>query len=320
MKQKFFYSLIWFLFVMFICELSVNAQDSDVYLSNILQAVQNNVDSKKEQFINFLSKEEITIEQFNEKMKLVNTTSVISDYRAFPKTTTSFSDCSIVSEILTSIQPNIVGEEREILSIKQNNRNVKEFSEAIWARGNTYTDIFILFDKQNEKCFDYKLLGISKIGERSVLAIEIKQKNIDIGRNDIKDTVGNVSGQKMLGISWVLMYEGLVMIDAETMEIVQLSRDSIDYIETYKFPSIHPLTRKVSYYVLREENYYFSTQYEYDKIKIGDHFLTLPVTKIIKLFRENGQLDTIYTYKYSNHKAFSTNTTISFGEFHETEK
>jgi len=305
---------------MAICELSVNAQDSDAYLSNILQAVQKNVDSQKEQIIDFLSKEEITIEQFNEKMKLVNTTNVISDYRAFPKTTNSISDCRIVSEILTSIQPDIIREERDILSIKRNKRNVKEFDEAIWAKGNTYTDIFILFDKQNEKCFDYKLLGAGKIGGRGVLAVEVKQKNIDIGRNDIKDTRENDSGQKMVGISWVLKYEGVVLIDAETMEIVQLSRDGIDCIYTYKAPSIHPLTKKVSYYVLREENYYFFIQYEYDKINIGGQFLTLPVAKIIKLFREDGQLDTIYTYKYSNHKRFGSSVEISFDEFEGKEK
>jgi hypothetical protein len=326
MKQKYFYAAIRFLFVMAICELSVNAQDSDAYLSSILQAVQKNIDLQKEQIIDFFSNEEITIEQFNEKMKLVTTTSVISDYRAFPKIANSISDCRIVSEILTSIQPDIIQEEREILSIKRNNRNVKEFTEAIWAKGNTYTDIFILFDKQNEKCFDYKLLGAGKIGERSVFAIEIKQKNTDTGRNDINGAVENDSGirtmngsyeSKMTGISWEMRYEGVALIDAGTMEIVQLSRDAIDYILTYKMPSTHPLTKETTYRVLKEEKYILLIQYEYDKVKIRDQFLTLPVTRIVKLSREDGQLDTVYTYKYSNHKAFGSNTTIRFNEIEE---
>lgn len=320
MKQKYFCLAVCFLLVSITCAVTVNAQDTDIYLSNILQVVQKYVDSQKEQIVDFLSKEEITIEEFNGKTKPVNITSIISDYRVFPEKATVISDCRIISEILTSLQPDIMQEDREVLSIKRNNRKVKEFTEDVWARGNNYIDIFILFDKQNEQCFEYKFVGRGKIKERNVLAIEVKQKSIDIGRNDIDDAKSNDRGERMVGISWHSAYQGIVLIDAVTMEIVQLSRDGIDYILTYKTPPIiHPITGKVLPTIIyKEKKYIIFIQYEYDKVKIGDHFLTLPVTKTVKLFQDNGQLDTVYTYRYSDYKSFGVGTKIMFDEMEES--
>jgi hypothetical protein len=79
------------------------------------------------------------------------------------------------------VQPSgILREDREMLSVKEDNNIIKEFTEAVWAKGNSYVDYFILFDKQNEKCFDYKLIG--RMEEPNAYVIEIKQKEIDIGK------------------------------------------------------------------------------------------------------------------------------------------
>jgi len=41
--------------------------------------------------------------------------------------------------------------------------------------------------------------------------------------------------------------------------------------------------------------------------------LTLPVARTVELFHEDGQLDTIYRYRYSDHKAFTVDTNVNFG-------
>jgi hypothetical protein len=280
---------------------SVEAQGLDDYLSRILQAVQKNVDSQKEQIIDIISREEITIEEFDDKGKTRKTTNVISNYHIFPETTSSIPDCRIVTEILASVQPaGILREERTMLSAKVDNKAQRmdrfRFTEDIWAKGNSYVDLFILFDKQNEKCFEYRLIG--KFEEDNVYAIVIKQKENDIGKSN--------------RWQWDLLYEGVALIDAVTMEIVQLIRNKVPL--TYYNISRdgdNAITKNVS------KRQYFFTQIEYDKIKIGNQFLTLPVERTVRLFRADGQLDTVYKYRYSDHKAFAVDTKISFDPIDE---
>ena len=112
MKQK-VCLLMQFLFISGICAVPVNAQDSDVSLSEILQAVQKNVDSLKEKLVDFTSREEFTIEEFDSKgEKVKKTTNIISDHRAVPE--------AAKPEQLSLVLPSIIREEREILSAKEN--------------------------------------------------------------------------------------------------------------------------------------------------------------------------------------------------------
>jgi len=297
---------------------TINAQNLEYSLTNILQSIQNNIELQKEQIINIFSKEEITVKEYDKNIKPVITTNIISNYRIFPVKDSIITDCQIVFQIISSMQPSIMLEDREILSIKRNNKNIKDFTEDIWAKGNNYTDIFIIFDKQNEKCFDYKLLDIENIDGRKVLAIEIKQKKMDFGKNDLDNVVKNNSDMKMISISWNLTYEGIILVDAETMEIVQLYRDGIEYIETHKYNNKPPLNNaKDNWIIFKEEKYYFFINYKYEKIMIGGHNYTLPTNKTVKLFRENGQLDTVYEYRYSNYGAFSTDAKVMFDVIEE---
>jgi len=314
MRVKCVYPAIRFVLISVICAVPLNAQDLDDYFLKILRTVQKSVDSQKELLVNFLSSEEITIEEFDDNGETKKTTNVISDYRAFPESATAIPNCHVVSEILESLQPSgILRVEREVLSVKENDAPIKEFTEAVWAKGNTYIDFFILFDKQNEKCFEYRLIG--KNEERNVYLIEIKQKETDIGESDI----GKVD---IVRRSWNLRYEGIALIDAGTMEIVQLTRNGVNYniryLPTFQFGGSaysNSTALKTEEVV---ENYVFFTQYKYEKVKIGDRLFTLPVAKDVRLIRENGRLDTVYKYNYSNHKAFAVDTKISFGAMEES--
>jgi len=311
MKDKYFYFAIQFFLASVLCAVTVNAQDTGVSLVEILQAVQKNVDSQKERMVNILSKEEITIEIFDNKEELIEVANIISEYRVFPETTSTISNCRILyAEIQELMQPSgILREEREILSSKKGVWAEKSPYGDVWAKGNAYVDLFSAFDKQNEKCFDYRFLGEEKIimtgtgriKERNVYAIEIKNKEADIGQ----------AGK----LSWVVKYGGVAMIDIGTMEIVQLNR-SVNYQITYNNFSTNWRGRVVALEDIIDK-YVYSTEYEYDKVKIGDQFLTLPVSKISKLFRENGQLAAIYTYRYSDHKVFDVSVKILFDEIEE---
>ena len=286
------------------CAVSLNAADTDISLSEILQAVQKNTDILKENIIDLISEEEITIEEFNNKGKRTRIANIVSEYRIFPEKTTSIADCRIVYEIMESISSaGIMREEREILSAKENNRTQRldryEFKENIWAKVGSYIDLFILFDKQNEQCFEYELTGVEKNNGRDVYIIDIEQKETDIG---IKETGKNEQ------ITWKVKYGSSAWIDADTMEVVRLSRESIDlyYAERPGKSSIFDIFPVVT------ARFVFFTHFFYEKIRIGNQFLTLPVAKTVELFRPDGKLNTSYKYRYSDYRAFTVDTKILF--------
>jgi hypothetical protein len=50
---------------------------------------------------------------------------------------------------------------------------------------------------------------------------------------------------------------------------------------------------------------------------MGDYYVTVPVEKDVRLFRENGQLVTQYKYRYSEYRMFNIGTVIKFPEIEE---
>jgi len=290
------------LLVLAVCNAPVDADDSDVQLSTILQAVQKNIDSLKNQIIDFISEEEILIEEFDDKGKTKKTIRVLSEYRVFPEATNTIHDCRAVYEMTESLQPaGILREERTVASIQENGKTVNDFTEQFWAKGNSYVDLFVLFDKQNENCFDYKLTEINKNGEQNVYGIEIKQKEADVGEK-------NTQNDKNL--SWNIKYEGLALIDAATMEIIKLNRYMFDVNYTRDY--IINISGKPRTITIPLGRYGVLTQYEYDKVEINDRRITLPMAKTVELYRENGQLDTVYKYRYDKHRAFNVSTKIRY--------
>ena len=265
----------------------VNAQDSVILNPNILQAIQKNVDFLEEQITNFLSHEETTIEEFDNKGRIKKTTKIISEYRAVLETAKP--------KQFYSVQSNLLNEERNVLSAKENGKDkkIKNYPEPFPLKtGDGYTDLFVVFSKENEKYFDYKVKGIEKNKERNAFIIEIQQKENDIG--------------KIENWSWNVRYEGYVWVDIDTLEVIQLKRNMIA-VEYKIIPE---------YIVVKRE--YFSTRYEYDKVWIKSQFLMLPVIKTIELFQENGQLSAVYKYNYSDFKSFDSSINIFYGdELHE---
>ena len=305
MKQKNIFSAICVLSVLAICVFIANARDADASLPEILQAVQKNVDFLKEHLVDLISEEEITIEEFDDKGKAKKTKNIISEYRIFPETTGSIPDCRVIYEIIESLLPvGILREERELLSVKENNRTQRldkySFTEDFWASGGSYIELLVLFDKQNEKCFDYELKGDKNTNGRNVYEIGIKQKGADVGTKELG---------KNEKISWNITYEGSALIDAGTMEIVQINRDRIDIKIDTRRTEKSSITGMFPYVTTR---YFLFTQYEYEKVKINNQYLTLPVAKIARLFRINEQLYISYKYRYGKHRVFAVDTKISF--------
>ena len=319
MKQKQFgavRSITQFMMVLAICTVPVNAQNADISLLDILQAVQKKVDFLKEHLSDLISTEEITVEEFNDEVKTTGifsgkttkTTNIVSEYRLFPEFARTVSNCRVVSEMLESLLPvDILREERTLLSVKENNKTQKidrfTFDEPFWTRGSSYINLLILFDKQSQDCFDYQLRGTGKIGDRNVYEIGIKQKEADIGET--------ISDEKTK-ISWKGKYEGLALIDAKTMDILQLTRDKVNIYNV-----IHQEVKLPAGRILIPQGivrYALFTRHEYTKMKINDQFLTLPVTKTVELYGENEQIISTYKYRYSDHKVFYVDTKITVGE------
>ena len=305
MKQKHINIKICFLLIPALCAVPVNAVDADTSLPEILQSVQENTDFLKENIIDLLSEEEITVAEFNNKGKIKKSANIISEYRIFPEKATLIPECRIVYEIVESFSPaGMLREERELLSVKENNRTQRldryEFEEHLWARGSSYVELLILFDRQNEKCFNYELTGVEKYNGRDVYVINVEQKGLEKGKKQTREDEL---------IEWTIKYKSSAWIDADTMEVVRLTRNGIKlyYTRTSEKVTIFDIFPHVT------AQYVFSTQNEYEKVKIGDQFLTLPVAKTVELFRPDGKLDTSYKYRYSNYKAFTVNTKILFG-------
>jgi len=285
----------------------VTVKNQGVVSSEILQAVQKKVESLKEQNINLIAEEEITIEEFDDKGEINKTTDILSEYRIIP------------NNLGKSFAYGIPHEERTVLSAKENGKikKMKKIDDPFITSGNAFTDLYVVFDTQNEEYFDYSFFGNMSLGpdEKSNLPDENNKKNFSgdykikirdalKGRNlyminiiQKEADVGKTNNER-----WNLKYRGLALIDLDTMEIVQVNRG-----KTYRVLSVGFIVRVA---VSRK---YFYTQYEYDSIKIGDRFLTLPTAKTVELYKMNGQLDAVYKYKYSNYREFTVDTKIKYG-------
>ena len=123
------------------------------------------------------------------------------------------------------------------------------------------------------------------------------QETDDLLSRILQAVQNNISSQKEQIINYIIQEE-----------IVQLTKEGIPI--TYNIQEFRRPPRK-------ENRYVFYTQYNFDRIRIGNRLLTLPVEKISQLFRENGQLDTSYQYRYSNYRVFDTDIKIIFGEIEE---
>ena len=99
------------------------------------------------------------------------------------------------------------------------------------------------------------------------------------------------------------------MIDVDTLEIVRLLRDGVNVSYT---------TKSNGYIPSYTNRFVIFTDYEYDKVKINDHFISLPVVKTVKRFWENGRLNTLYRSRYSDYKNFSVESKIIFPTIEES--
>ena len=363
MKQRHFGLLMIVLLVCATCAVPANAQNThnadilDISISEILSAVQKNVDYLKENIVDLVGSEEITVEEFDNKGKTEKTTSVISEYRIFAGSVNNASGCDFVSEALylpqsrrlINISQEVSGvprealgiprEERETLSVKVNNKTPRTgramFIEPDWAEDHSFAGYLVLFNKQYEKCFNYKLLGVEKTEGRPVYAVEVIRK--ESGGEETADMPPNP------------VYRNIALIDAETMDIVQLNRGRVDVnhdaladisnadpVATLNrmtptevdWPLHYEVLTKIlqsnidkgvrddplyAYmvrpYTVLDSWKYFLARYEYGKVKIGDQLLTLPVAKTIEVFeiitnkKETiDRLAAVYKYNYSDYK------------------
>ena len=405
--QKYFCLIVQILLIFVICVISINAQDSKISLTaispniedtekleniqnlqtKILQNVQRQVDLLKENLVNIVSSEEVASERDSEAFdskgeKVIRTKNILSEYRiSYLKDVTDvIPDCSVVAKIFNPLEPPyILQEDRAVQSVKESNQRLPDiypygvFTATLnqfyldIAR-NSFLEMIVPFDKQYEKCFNYKLLGIAKIKERDTYVIEVMGKE--------KSTEeGIIAQDKFTEMSWNIKFGGLALIDAKTMEIFQFNEKRVNmeiinsrYQSGYGEPGWQqddgqkfinlgsdgklmetgtyekspmkingkPLFRvwndKRFVYVSPDGRvsgnelfigYSFLVQTEYDKVKVNDQLLTLPVTRTVGVYRRRIDLETYkftdeadwretYTTRYSDYKAFNVETNINY--------
>ena len=288
MKQRYFSLAALVLLVSFVCAVYTTAQETEVtgqpaqnngqaphnegklqeMQTKILQSVQRQVDLLKENLIDIVSREEATSDSLisvydNKEKSTIKTRSILSDYRiSFQQEATAATpDCGVVAKILNPEEPPyILREERTVLSEKET-AAIGPLEKFFFNTARTgFLELIVPFDRQYEKCFDYKLLGIAKINDRNTLVLEVKGKESSMEKGVIKKDITTeeelnkemfTEGLKshlvgggadlLLGstraiakredgiistkvdMSWNIKFGGLALIDAEAMEIFQFN-------------------------------------------------------------------------------------------------
>jgi len=397
-----------------------NVEDVQNLQIKILQAVQRQVDLLKENLVDITSREEVIREniEFSEskEQQLIKTHDIISDYRiSFQKETTPIiPDCGVVAKILNAAEPPyILQEERTTRTekapvLKNGTREsgvsgLEQFFMDTARSG--FLELIVPFDKQYEKCFDYKLLGIAKINERNVYVMDVKgkektsekgitEKNIihadDINKNLVAEAYPGYIGLKpgveirgpaatrilpknedelvsaTMNTSWNIKFGGIALIDAGTMEMFQFNDELVnittvvrtniaDYMafnlnSVGKLPNGEPgvlikydrmgapIPKGPEDFnnrgIIREDyisSRAFIVQTEYEKVKIKDQLLTMPVARTVGVFRRSLNPETLefnglayleekYKAGYSDYKAFNVDTNIKFGAMEELDE
>lgn len=306
-----------------ICTVPMSAQNSKTYLipvpkdvqnlensvkmqemqTKIIQNAQQQVDLLKENLIDITGVEEAIIEDKNKDRTTWKTISIISDYRIFPeKAKKTASDVRIATQ--DSLRQSVYfREERQMVSAKENGRVIKSVGNPFWdMTGGSFVDFFFCFDKQNENIFDYKLLGFTDVNKRNAYVMEVKAKER--------------VAVKMPNAAYIMDYSALVLVDAVTLEFFQIAGGIFEQMFGVE--------------------YYFFSQYEYEKVKIKSQLLLLPVSKTINVYYIGTPRDAkkypyeslpkgfdalplgrVYKYKYSDYKAFNVDMKIRFGTMEE---
>ena len=420
--QKQFCLVVQILLILGVCVISINAQDSEISLSpvskesheqhileniqvvqtKVLQNIQKQVDLLKENLVNIVSHEESLSERGGtydsagpNRKDNIQTKSILSEYRvSYNGATVINPDCGIVAKILNPVEhPYVLQEERNLLSEKITVNNAKVTTWHSYTQleqfylgiaRNSFVELIIPFDKQYEKCFEYKLLGVTKIKDRDVYIMEVmgkeksrvegiaaKSKPDEVNKKPesltsveagfIKGDAEKEKNRRLTNydawsgledeLSWDIKFGGLALIDAQTMEIFQFngkwinmeitqSAAHVDNVAYKKYPAKFPngpgfiiTNGKTSVNVLANgivnynndlfNAYSFIVQTEYDKIKIADQFVTMPVTRMIRVYQRRIDLETYkftdeadwretYTTRYSDYKVFNVETNINF--------
>jgi len=278
MKQKSLYMLIILLLIIGLFLLFANAQDSNSSLFEIIHNVQKTIHPLNEYIANFITTEEINIEEYDKNGIVTKKKSIVSEYRVVPNVLPSLQSSDITKDI------------RDILLIKENDveKNSTKFIEPVMAKGNPYNDLLLWFSKDTEKCFNYKLTGTEKINARDAYVIQITTKK---NAKDLGGICRFVSERN----------SGLAFIDRETMNIV-MSQGRMGKMRVGLTP----------FDLLLREPYSFASKYEYGNVEINNKTWWLAVTKQSKTLRRNGHPVIIYNYNYSNYKRFDVSTNVNY--------
>jgi len=115
------------------------------------------------------------------------TTNIISEYNVFAKALKEMTVCGLdgfeAAAAKMGQRSDIMRRNREILSVKINGMMLKNagavLNEIPWIKDHGELSYLVLFDKQCEKYFNYRLRGIEKINGRDAYTVEITKKKTD---------------------------------------------------------------------------------------------------------------------------------------------
>jgi len=222
----------------------------EILQAKILKNVQKQVDLLKENLVNIISREELSNEVVTLSKKVE-----ITEYRVslISEPTSAIPDCGVVAKLLNPLEPPYLLQEKRSLLFVERKRGAGSFFPQLieGTVRNGFVELIVPFDKQYEKCFDYKLLGAAKINGRNAYVISVLGREISKEEEIIKitrKTVGDKFVDEKNGVTMRerrLIKEGGIIgediIDEEEKPIV----DIVNYPTKFGDDGV-PITEPVS--------------------------------------------------------------------------
>jgi hypothetical protein len=163
---------------------------------------------------------------------------------------------------------------------------IRKYEPPIGVEGGFCDDLFILFDKENEKCFNFELAGSEKLRDRTALILQI----------NAKENARLIGGRcKVFGPG----EKNTAWIDSESMQVMRIQRSPVK-VGFWNGPFsgangiyfIHPLV-------------------DYAKTAIKDSFYWLPAVKRVEFIQAKGPHSYLYVLDYSNYHMFQVSTKLA---------
>ena len=277
MELRYCRTIVQFALMLGLQSAPVHSQEyGSAVVSDVLPHIQKNVEALRTLVPDFICDERVTDQNIN-KGKVTREKVVVSQYRVIRK------DSPIPNAFPTFIE----SREVKTATINDKAKTLSKYEPPIGVEGGFCNDLFVLFDKENEKCFNYILDGSEKLRDRTALILQI----------NTKENVKSIGGRcKVFGPG----NKNTAWIDSESMQVMRLQAAPVKYGES-----------RVPLPIF--ENYFIHRLIDYAKTIIDGSSYWLPVVKHVEFIKAKSQQPgSLWVLDYSNYHMFQVSTKIKY--------